>query len=177
LPVAADHPSLTQRSGTLVETDRVDPLGPARMLDPQVMVKLQPGPPVQHLRLRDVALRQPPLGQQLAKQRSVGLVRLGPALRPAQHTGIGRLRQMRRDSRGTHLLGHVPPPGAALHRERHPVHPVEPAQPTGQMLPIRRRDPTTLDPPRLHLQVVERQLLPMNIHPTYDRHQGPPQAP
>src|SRR6266511_1297974 len=76
------------------------------------------------------------------------------------------------DAGGAHLLGHVPPPGTRLQGERHRRVPVEAGQPPGQMLPIRRRDPAPLQPPRLHLDVVERQLLPVNVQTTYDRHQG-----
>jgi hypothetical protein len=71
---------------------------------------------------------------------------------------------------GAHLLGHVPPPGTTLHRECHRVDPVETVQPIGEMFPVRRSDPAALAAPGLLLDVVERQLLPMNVQPAYDRH-------
>jgi hypothetical protein len=48
----------------------------------------------------------------------VGLVGLGVPLLPAQRCGIGRLTEMRGDPGRGQLLGHIPPPGAPLHRER-----------------------------------------------------------
>jgi hypothetical protein len=50
LPVTADHPGLAQRGGALAEAGRVDPLGSARVFDPQVVVELKLGSPVQHHR-------------------------------------------------------------------------------------------------------------------------------
>src|SRR6266508_3987127 len=38
------------------------------------------------------------------------------------------------------------------------------------MLAISRGDPTPLQPPRLHLDIVERQLLSVNVKAAYDRH-------
>src|SRR6266545_2148845 len=38
------------------------------------------------------------------------------------------------------------------------------------MLAIGRGDPTPLQPPRLHLDIVERQLLSVNVKAAYDRH-------
>ena len=79
---------------------------------------------------------------------------------------------MRHDAGGAHLLGHVPPAGAALHRELHILNAVEPGQPVRQVLPVGRGDPAPLPPAGLLLDVIERQLLSVDIHPAYDRHQG-----
>jgi hypothetical protein len=67
---------------------------------------------------------------------------------------------------------HVPPAGAALHRELHILNAVEPGQPVRQVLPVGRGDPAPLPPAGLLLDVIERQLLSVDIHPAYDRHQG-----
>jgi hypothetical protein len=53
-----------------------------------------------------------------------------------------------RDHAGVaHLLGDVPPAGAAFHREPHRPHPTEPGQPVGQVHRVSRGDPAAL--PRL----------------------------
>jgi hypothetical protein len=68
------HPSLAQCCGALVEAGRVDTLRPPGVFNPQVVVKLQQRPPLQHLRRRDIALRHPPRSQQLTKELRISLV-------------------------------------------------------------------------------------------------------
>ena len=70
---------------------------------------------------------------------------------------------------------------------RHPVHAsnanarigdaFEPFQPGPQMPPVGRRDLTAHHLPGRQVDIVEGDLLPVDIHPAYDRHQGPPHAP
>jgi hypothetical protein len=164
-PVAADDPGLPGRGRALVEADRLDALRPAGVLDAQVLVELQQCPPLQDLRRRDVALGQPARGEQLAQQFRVGLVGLGPPFRPAQRGRVRRLGQMRCHPGLGHLLGDVPPAGAAFHRERHrPAGGrVEPGQPIGQVLPVGRDDPAAFPPAVLLVDPVECQLLPVDV--------------
>lgn len=64
--------------------------------------------------------------------------------------------QVRSDAGGAHLLGHLPPAGAALERERYLAGAVEPGQPGGQMLPVRGCDPAAFPPAGVRIDVVER---------------------
>jgi hypothetical protein len=52
-----------------------DRLRPSGVLHPQIVVEPQQGPPLQHLRRWDVALRHPPRRQQLTKQLRISPVR------------------------------------------------------------------------------------------------------
>jgi hypothetical protein len=74
--------------------------------------------------------------------------------------------------RAARICSDVPPAGAVLYSELHILHTLEPGQPVHQVLPVGRDDPAKLPPPGLRLDVVVRQLLPVDIHPSYDRHQG-----
>jgi hypothetical protein len=73
---------------------------------------------------------------------------------------------MRLDTGPAHLLGNLAPPGATLHCERDLLNSLEAAQPQRQVLPVGRRDPTPLQPAGFRIDVVERQLLPVNVHTT-----------
>ena len=93
---------------------------------------------------RDPALGQVP-GQQVHPQMpAVGLVGPGVPLLTAQRRRIGRLGQVRNDSRGRQLLGHIPPPGAALQCEMHVIAAGEPGQPPAQVIPVTRHHPAPL---------------------------------
>src|SRR5438128_5213527 len=91
---------------------------------------------------------------------------------------VGRLGQMRLEARRRDLFGDIPPTSAALHRQRHPAalrarcHLV--AKPTTEPLPIRLPNPAPPLQPRLDLDNIERDLPPVQIQPSYHRHQGPP---
>jgi hypothetical protein len=62
-----------------------------------------------------------------------------------------------------------PPPGAPLHRQvRLPAG--ELRQPTAENLPVRRRDPAPQQLTGIGVQHIERDLLPVQIQPTYDQH-------
>ena len=54
------------------------------------------------------------------------------------------------------------------HRERNVVTASEPCQPGAQMLPAGRRDLATPHLPGHSVEIVERQLLPVDIQPAYD---------
>jgi hypothetical protein len=143
MDISKDRNARVRRPWSLVEADHLDPLHPRGVLTTQVLVELQQRPPFQDLRRRNITLRQPTGGQQLTQEFRVGLIGLGPPLRPTQHRRVRRLGQMRRHADLGHLLGHVPParagpwssvqppkgpgvPGRArprrppLHRERRP---------------------------------------------------------
>src|SRR4029453_19120419 len=94
--------------------------------------------------------------------------------------GVGRLGQMGLETRRLDLLDHIPPAGTSLHRQRHP-RPLGTtghllAQPPAEPLPVRLPDPTPPLLTALHLERIERDLLPMQIQPTYHRHHGPPRS-
>jgi hypothetical protein len=68
------------------------------------------------------------------------------------------------------LFDHIPPPGAALHRERRIGQSIETAQPHRQIPPVRRRD---LPPAQLAgsgVDVIEGELLSVDVQSAYDRH-------
>jgi hypothetical protein len=141
-----------------------------RVLTAQVMVGLQHRPAFQDAAGRDPAFRQPPLGQQHPQVPAVGLVGLGVPLAAAGERGVGWLGQMRRDAGRGQLLGDIPPPGASLDRERDVIAAGEPGQPGPQVLPVGRGDLAALHLPGAGVEVVERDLLPVNIQPAYDGH-------
>jgi hypothetical protein len=148
----------------------VDPLYPGRVLGPQVVIQLEQHPAFQDAGRRDPALRQPAPGQQLPEVPAVGLVGLGVPLAAAGERGVGRLGQMHRDPGRGQLLRDVPPPGAPLDRERGTPAAVEPRQPGAQVLPVSRGDLTAPHLPGLGVEIVERDLLPVDIQPAYDGH-------
>ena len=123
------------------------------------------------------SIREPALQQQIPHQPRVGPVGLGPLLAAARRRGVGRLGQMRLHPGPGQLRGHIPPPGARLERERHIGDAFEPFQPGPQMPPVGRGDLTAHHLPGRQVDIVEGDLLPVDIHPAYDRHQGPPHAP
>src|SRR5262249_61664038 len=91
--------------------------------------------------------------------------------------GVGRLGQQHLHPGGLQALGHIPPPGTRLNRETNPINPGKALQPLAQVLTISRNDPPTHHLSARLIEVVERQLLPMDIQSAYDRHHGPPHAP
>jgi len=100
----------------------------------------------------------------------VGPVGLGVPLAAPGERSVGRLSQMRRDPGRGEFLGHIPPPGAPLDRERDIITAAEPGQPGPQVLPVRRADLPALHLPGHGVEVVEGDLLPVNIQPAYDGH-------
>jgi hypothetical protein len=134
------------------------------------MVSLQQRPALQDDRRRDPALRQPALGQQLPQVPRVSLVSLGVPLAAAGERGISRLSDMRRDAGPGQLLRDIPPAGAPLQRERHVLAAGEPHQPGPQVRPVGRGDLAALHLPGRGVQIVERELLPVDIEPAYDGH-------
>ena len=126
---------------------------------------------------RDPALGQPARHQQFQQMVGVGPIRLGPTLLPPQCRHIGRLGYMGHTAYPGYFLGHIPPPGAALHGELHPAAPLELAQPHPQMLPISRTDPTPGNLPGHNVCVLVGQLATMNVERSYDCHGGPPRVP
>jgi len=140
------------------------------MLAAQVMVGLQQRPAFQDVPGRDPALRQPALGQQLPQVPAVGLAGLGVPLAAPGERGIGRLGDVRRDTSGGQLLRDVAPAGAPLQRERDVITAGEPHQPGTQVRAVGRGDLAPHHLPRHGVQVVERELLPVDIQPAYDRH-------
>ena len=166
------HTTGAQMLGALVEQHRMDSLDPGGVFAAQVVIQLQQRPILQHLRRRDVALRQPLLAQQAADQPRVRPVGLGPSLATTRGRGFGRIGQMR-DHPGTlQLLDHITPTRARLRRERDIIAAVEPMQPSGQLSTISREDLPALHLPAHGVEIVESDLLPVHIEPAYDRHQG-----
>ena len=140
------------------------------MPGPQAVIGLQQRPALQDLRRRDPAPGQPALGQQLPQVPRVGLVSLGVPLAAAGEGGIRRLGDVRRDTGPGQLLRDVPPAGPPLHRERDVVPAGEPRQPGTQVRAVSRGDLAALHLPGRSVQVVERELLPVDIQPAYDGH-------
>jgi len=149
--------------GALVEQHRMRALHPGGVLGAQVVIQLQQRPALQDVLRRDPALGQPALGQQVPHQPRIGPVGLGPLLAAAGRRGVGRLGQVRLDARPPQLLGHIPPAGARLHRERDPGRVLEPGQPAPEMLPVSRGDVTAFHLPGHQVQVVEGDLLPVDV--------------
>jgi hypothetical protein len=119
---------------------------------------------------RDPALRQPAVGQQLPQVPGIGLVGLGMPLPAAGSRGVSRLADMRGASGRGQFLGDMPPPGAPLQGERDVVTAGEPCQPGPQVRAVSRGDLAAPDLPGHGVEIVERQLLPVDIQPAYDRH-------
>jgi hypothetical protein len=95
---------------------------------------------------------------------------LGVPLAAPGKRGISRLGNVRRDAGPGQLLRDVPPAGAPLQRERDVVPAGEPRQPGTQVRAVGRGDLAPLHLPGRGVQVVERELLPVNIQPAYDGH-------
>jgi hypothetical protein len=140
------------------------------VLSAQVVVGLQQRPAFQDVRRRDPALRQPALGQQHPQVPRVGFAGLGVPLTAPRERRVSRLGHVRRDAGPGQLLRHVPPPGAPLQRERDVAPAGEPRQPGTQVRAAGRGDLAALHLPGHRIQVVERELLPVDIQPAYDGH-------
>jgi hypothetical protein len=140
------------------------------VLGAQVVVGLQQRPAFQDEGRRDPALGQPTLSQQLPEVPRVGLVGLGVPLAAAGEGGVSRLGDMRRDAGPGQLLRDVPPAGAPLQGERDLIPASEPRQPGTQVRPVGRGDLAALHLPGRGVQVIERELLPVDVEPAYDRH-------
>src|SRR5207302_4330583 len=95
---------------------------------------------------------------------------LGMPLAAPGERGVSRLGDMRHDAGRGQLLRDVPPAGAPLQRERDVVPAGEPLQPGPQVRTVGRGDLAALHLPGLSVQVVERELLPVDIQPAYDWH-------
>ena len=116
----------------------------------------------------------------LAQQPTVAAVGLGAPLATTGRLRIGRLREMRLEPSGDHLLDDVAPTGAALHRDRHrattSVFGDVVAQPAPEPFPVGLPHPARPHLTGLHLQGVERDLPAMQIQATYHRHREPPSS-
>ena len=101
----------------------------------------------------------------------IGPVGLGAPFAAPQRGRVGRLGQMRHHPGPGQFLDHIPPPGTPLHRELDIVPPGEPppatrpaaAGPHGAIWPARHL-------PGLGVEIVERDLLPVDVEPSYDGH-------
>ena len=146
-------------------------LRPGGVLLTQVPVQLQQRPQLAGLLRRDPRDRDLAVGDQGPQMPGVGLVSLGVLLRPARVRGLGGLGQQRGNPRPLQLLHHEQPPRAALDRETHILTAGEPLlQPPAQRRPAGRLDPA---PPHVSghgVQIVEGDLLPVNVKPSYDGH-------
>ena len=80
----------------------------------------------------------------------------------------GRLGDVRRNAGRSQFLGNVAPAGAPLQRERDVLAAGEPRQPRAQARTIGRGDLAPLHPPGRSVEIVERELLPVDIQPAYD---------
>jgi hypothetical protein len=170
ITTAGAQRAIGQGRGALAEEHRVDALHPGGVPGAQVVAGLQQRPAVQDAGRRDPALRQPALGQQLPQVPRVGLVGLGVPLAAASRRGVSRLSQVRRNPGRGQLLGDVPPAGAPLQRERDVLTAAEPRQPRTQVRTIGRGDLAALHLPGRGVEIVERELLPVDIQPAYDGH-------
>ena len=126
---------------------RLDPTGP---LLGKILVQPDFRPGLEDRLGRDPALGQLARHQQFQQMVGVGPIRLGPTLLPPQCRHIGRFSHMGYTAYPGYFLGHIPPPGAALHGELHPAAPLELAQPhrrcsrsAGQIRP-RETSPVTM---------------------------------
>jgi hypothetical protein len=153
-----------------MEEHRVDALHPGCVLGPQVVAGLQQRPALQDVRRRDPALRQPVLGQQLPQVPRAGLAGLSVPLAAAGERGVSRLGDVRHDAGPGQLLRDVPPASAPLQRERDVITAGEPHQPGPQVRPVGRGDLAALHLPARGVQIVERELLPVDVEPAYDGH-------
>ena len=148
----------------------MDALHPGGVLGAQVVVGLQQHPAVQDPGRRDPALRQRALGQQLPQVARVGLVGLGVPLTATGEGGVSRLGDVRRNAGRSQLPGNVAPPGTSLQRERDVLAAGEPRQPRAQARTIGRGDLAPLHLPGHGVEIVERELPPVDIQPAYDGH-------
>ena len=112
----------------------------------------------------------PALGQQLPQVPRVGLAGFRVPLAAAGEGGVSRLGDMRRDAGPGQLLGDVPPAGTPLQRERDVIAAGEPSQPHPQVHPVGRGDLAALHLPGRGVQIVERDLFPVDVEPAYDGH-------
>jgi hypothetical protein len=94
------------------------------------------------------------------------------ALFAAQRACLGRLGQMRHDSRSVERLIDEQPPRARLHRHLH-VLAGKLRHPLADRLAV-TADAATHDLARLGIERVEGDLRPVHIQASEDRHQGPP---
>jgi hypothetical protein len=170
ITAAGAQRAIGQGRGALVEEHRVDALHPGGVLGAQVVVGLQQRPAVQDAGRRDPALRQPALGQQLPQVPRVGLVGLGVPLAAASRRGVSRLSQVRRNPGSGQFLGNVAPAGTSLQRERDVPAAGEPRQPRTQVHTIGWGDLAPLHLPGRSVEIVERELLPVDIQSAYDGH-------
>jgi len=136
----------------------------------QIVAGLQQRPAFQDERRRDPAPGQAALGQQLPQVPRAGLTGLGVPLAAPGESGIRRLGDVRRDAGPGQLLRDVPPAGAPLQRERDVIPAGEPRQPRAQVRAAGRGDLAALHLPGPGIQVVGRELLPVDIQPACDGH-------
>jgi hypothetical protein len=149
-----------------VETERLDPVRPAGVLGPQILVELEQRPPLEDLPGWDVALGQPTCREQLAEQFASALSVLARRFGP----------RSAEVSAGSARCAVTPALSISSAMYRQPVQPsivnatgrVEPGQPARQMLPVSRGDPAAFPFVVLLIDPVECQLLPVDVQATYD---------
>ena len=95
----------------------------------------------------------------------IGPVGLGVPFAATRRRSVRRLADMRADPGSGQLLGDVPPPRAPLQREIRVLAATEPRQPGPQVLPVGRGDLAAPHLPGHGIEIVERQLLPVNVEP------------
>jgi hypothetical protein len=110
----------------------------------------------------DPRLREPALYEELGHVLAVGVVDLGPSLGAASDRDLGGVGQGGRAAGRLQFLHHEPPSGRSLEGE------VggdvgEFSQPLPELLPGRRRDPSAVDLPGLHVLPAERDLPAMQV--------------
>src|ERR1700677_240560 len=102
----------------------------------------------------------------------VAPVGLGSPFAAPQHGRIRRFGPVPLHAGPSELLGHEPPPGAALQRERHLTPPGQRFQPASQVIPGRGTDLTGANLTGLGVHPVECDLGSMHVKTTYDCHWG-----
>jgi hypothetical protein len=162
---------------TVLEELGVDALDPHAALIEQRLVEPHSLAPLQHRVGRDPGLGKIAALEQLPQQPGVAAIGLGVLLATTRCLRVGRLGHMRLEARSGNLLDDIPPPGAALHRQRRPV-----GGPRRQLVSQPPPEPLTVGLPdaaaphlaAVDLQRVERDLTAMQIQPTYHAHPEPP---
>jgi len=118
----------------------------------------------------DPRFRDAPVDQELAQVPCVGLVGLGSPLAPSQAGRVRRLRDVSVDTRPLELFDDVAPARTALHGERHVVVAREALEPQSKLLTVSGQDPPRRHLTRFPIEVVERDLRPVNVERSYDGH-------
>src|SRR6266699_2988072 len=97
-------------------------------------------------------------------------IRLPPASPPCCDRTAAKVSHLHSNKQRLTAQRDVPPAGTPLQRERDVIAAGEPRQPAPQMHAVSRGDLAPLHLPGRGVQVVERELLPVNVEPAYDGH-------